>query len=221
MSRRRHISWWPFISLIPLGLGAWAPIYAGVRARFAPWTALGAAWSAIVVLGFVLNGVDGRAGHDDLAGACLIVGWCGAAATSFVIRRSFEQRIALGLDEPSRSGLDHAEAAAERRLHDRQRARRIAHDDPALALEMGIGRPDRPGGADGGLVDVNHASAHELCGLPGVDDALAERIVQTRREVRCFSSLEDLGSVLDLDGALVEGLRDRAIFIASPPAPSK
>ncbi|HTU31408.1 MAG TPA: helix-hairpin-helix domain-containing protein [Solirubrobacteraceae bacterium] len=221
MSQRRHITWWPFISLIPLGLGAWAPIYAGVRARYRPWTMLGVLWSAIVVLGFVLNGVDGKAGHDDLAGACLIVGWCGAAASSFVIRRAFEQRIALGLDQADPSAFDHAEVAAERRLHDREHARRIVRENPALALEMGIGRPDRPGGADGGLVDVNHASAHELTSLPGVDEDLAERIVATRREVHTFSSIEDLGTVMDLDGRLVEGLRDAAIFIAAPQDPER
>ena len=30
---------WPYISLIPLGFGAWAPIYAGVKARRSVWIA--------------------------------------------------------------------------------------------------------------------------------------------------------------------------------------
>jgi DNA uptake protein ComE-like DNA-binding protein len=52
--------------------------------------------------------------------------------------------------------------------------------------------------------------------LPGVDDALAARILATRSEVDGFSSLEDFGTVMDVEGRLVEGLRERAIFL--PPA---
>jgi len=45
---------WPWLSLLPLGFGAWVPIYAGVRARVMAWTALGVGWSAIAVAGWIL-----------------------------------------------------------------------------------------------------------------------------------------------------------------------
>jgi DNA uptake protein ComE-like DNA-binding protein len=198
---------WPYISLIPIGLGAWAPIYAGVKARRAIWIVLGILWSAVVIAGFVANSVSrsGHSGNDDFAGFLLILGWVGAIATSFAIRSAYERQIG--------SELELAAAAAEQRLQDRERAREIAQRDPALAQEIGIGRPDRHGATDAGLVDVNNASASALLELPEVDGELATRIVEERRQVGGFSSLEDMGAAMDLDGGLVEGLRDRVVFL--------
>jgi DNA uptake protein ComE-like DNA-binding protein len=78
---------------------------------------------------------------------------------------------------------------------------------------MGVGRPDLPGSTDAGLIDVNNASVSALLKLPGVDDELATRLAEVRAQVGGFSSVEDLGATLDLDGNLVEGLRDRAVFL--------
>jgi hypothetical protein len=44
---------WPYISLIPIGFGAWAPIYAGAKARQRTWILLGISWSAVVLAGFI------------------------------------------------------------------------------------------------------------------------------------------------------------------------
>lgn len=198
---------WPYVSLIPIGLGAWAPIYAGVRARVRSWVALGVLWSAIVVAGFIKNSlsVSGHHGNDDLAGLLMIVGWVGAVATSFTIRNRYERRLA--------SPLLAAETVGEERLLDRSRALQIAHENPALAREMGVGRPDRPGAFDAGVVDVNNAPLSALLRLPGVEDALATLIVETRAATGGFSSLEDLGLVLDLPGDLVERLRGHVVFL--------
>jgi hypothetical protein len=193
---------WPWISLTPIGLGAWAPIYGGWKARRPVWVALGVVWTLLLVLGFVLNGTRGMAGHDDLAGACLIAAWIGGAATSFALRRPYEQAMA--------SPLLRAEETAAVRLADRERARRIAHRDPRLAAEMGIGRTDA---VSAGLVDINSATLPQLLRLPGVDGTLAGRIITIRERVRGFSSLEDMGTVLDVDGALIEGLRDWVVFL--------
>jgi DNA uptake protein ComE-like DNA-binding protein len=198
---------WPFISLIPIGLGAWAPIYAGVKARRPVWILLGVLWSAIVVAGFVANAVStsGKTGNDDFAGFLFILGWVGAVATSFAIRSAYERQMS--------SELERATEAAEQRLADRQRALEIARRDPALAQEVGIGRPDRQGAADAGLVDVNNAGVTALLKLPGVDGDLATQIIETREKVGGFSSLEDCGVTLDLDGGIVEGLRGRVVFL--------
>jgi DNA uptake protein ComE-like DNA-binding protein len=48
--------------------------------------------------------------------------------------------------------------------------------------------------------------------LPGIDDGLATRIVEARAATNGFSSIEDIGLALDLDGNLVEDLRKRAFF---------
>jgi DNA uptake protein ComE-like DNA-binding protein len=196
---------WPYISLIPIGLGAWAPIYAGLKAHTPRWVALGVLWSALVVAGFVANGLSSHPGSDDLAGFLIIAGWVGAIATSFSIRAAYEREIA--------SPLLHAAEAAELRLRDRRRALELARTDPALAREIGVGRPDRQGAADAGLVDVNNASVTALLDLPGVDGDVATQIVEGREKIGGFSSLEDMGAALDLDGALVERLRGAVVFL--------
>ncbi len=194
---------WPYISLIPLGLGAWAPIYAGVRARERAWVLLGILWSAIAIAAFVISG--SHRGNNDMAGFLIILAWVGAIATSFAIRPAYERQL--------ESPLLEAATAAELRLQDRQRALRLARENPALANEIGIGRPDRQGAVDAGLVDVNNASVTALLKLPGIDGDLATQIVEARQKVGGFSSLEDMGAAMDLDGRLVEGLRDGVVFL--------
>ncbi len=195
---------WPYISLLPLGVGAWAPIYAGVKAQRNLWTVLGIVWTVIAVAGWVLASATAH-GSNDIAGFLLIFSWVGGAATSFSIRGAYDRQLASGLLE--------ATGAAQQRLHDREQALRLAREKPELAKEIGIGRPDRPDADSAGLVDVNNANVTALLTLPGVNGDLATEIVEAREKVGGFSSLEDCGAALDLDGALVEELRGRVVFL--------
>ena len=196
---------WPLISLIPIGLGAWAPIYAGAKAKRGLWVGLGILWCLIVIAGFVADGLSSHPNSDGLTGGLLILGWVGAIATSFSIAPAYRRQMS--------SPLEAAVEAGEQRLLDHERARRLAAENPALAKEIGVGRPDRAGAADAGLVDVNNASVTALLKLPGVNGELATKIIETREHVHGFSSVEDMGLVLDLDGDLVEGLRDETVFL--------
>jgi DNA uptake protein ComE-like DNA-binding protein len=195
---------WPYISLIPFGFGSWAPVYAGVKARRPLWIALGLVWSAMVVAALALSSGKGHA-NDGGVGALVIIAWIGGIATSFSIRAAYEREMA--------SPLHMATAAAEQRLADRRKALELARSNPALAREVGIGRPDRRGANDEGLVDVNNASVTALLNLPGIDGDAATRIIETRERVDGFASLEDFGETLDLDGGLVDGLRDKCVFL--------
>ncbi len=197
-------SHWAYISLIPVGFGAWAPLYAGVKARRPTWIALGAVWTAMIVVALVLSSGHGH-GNDGIVGALAIIAWVGGIATSFSIRDAYDRQM--------RSPLQEATSAAEQRLHDRRRAAEIAQRDPALAQEIGIGRPDRADADPAGLVDVNNASVTALMTLPGVDGDLATEMIETREKVGGFSSLEDCGAQLDLDGDAVEALRDKVVFL--------
>jgi Helix-hairpin-helix motif len=199
-----HRSRWPYISLIPIGFGAWAPIYAGVKAREPKWVALGALWTAMIVVALILSSGHGH-GEDGLVGALAIIAWVGGIATSFSIRGAYEQQMG--------SPMLRAAEVGEQRLRDREQAQRIARDNPALAREMGIGRPDVAGAADAGLVDVNNASVTALLTLTGVDGDVATEIVEAREKVHGFASLEDMGAALDLDGNLVDGLRGAVVFL--------
>ena len=193
---------WVWLSVIPFGLGAWAPIYAGARVHNRRWTTIGAVWSLIAVIGWVVAIASNGGGAG---GLLIILGWAGAAATSFAIRDRYREMLG--------SPFETAVLGAEGRLAERDRARKLARERPALALEMGIGRPDLPNAQSAGLVDVNNAPAGVIARLPGLDDALAQQIVRAREDTHGFSSVEDLGVALDLDGNLVEDLRDCVVFL--------
>jgi hypothetical protein len=117
----------------------------------------------------------------------------------------------------TRVGLGHLDDPrvheAETRLRNRERALRLARENPSLALEAGIGRPDIRGAFHGEVIDVNNASAGALASLPDIGHRLALRIVGVRTRVGGFSSLEDLGLVLDLNGDQVERLRGLVVFL--------
>jgi hypothetical protein len=102
---------------------------------------------------------------------------------------------------------------ARERLAQREKALKLAREDPQLALEAGVGRPDLPGAYDGGLVDLNHAPVGVIACLPTFDKELADRVVAARERVDGFASLEDLGTVLDLPGEQVEDLRHHVVFL--------
>jgi hypothetical protein len=191
-----------WLSVIPFGLGAWAPIYAGARVHNRRWTTIGAVWSLIAVIGWVVAIASNGGGAG---GLLIILGWAGAAATSFAIRDRYREMLG--------SPFETAVLGAEGRLAERDRARKLARERPALALEMGIGRPDLPNAQSAGLVDVNNAPAGVIARLPGLDDALAQQFVRAREDTHGFSSVEDLGVALDLDGNLVEDLRDCVVFL--------
>lgn len=200
---RRGDTRWAGWSLLPLGLGAWTPIFAGVRARKPLWTLIGVVLTVIAMVGWVVAAVTN--GDSALAGGLIIFAWVGAVATSFTIRQAY----ARALESPWADALE----SAESKLAERDRARRLARQRPRLALEMGIGRPDVPGAHDAGLIDVNHAGRGALMRLPGIDGTLAAQIIAVRGRIHGFLSLEDLGAALDLDGHLVEDLRDRVVFL--------
>ena len=197
-----RVPWWVWVSAMPFGLGAWTPVVPGVALRRPLWIALGVLWTLVAVAGWVAAVVnDGGSG----AGGLIILGWVGAIATTLTIRPAFNRT--------SGSAFVRERRAAERRLAERREAQRLAVENPVLALELGVGRPDRPGAQSAGLVDVNNAPREVLRLLPGIDEAKAMKIVRLREELNGFASLHDLGAVLELDGHAVERLRDDAVFL--------
>ncbi len=89
----------------------------------------------------------------------------------------------------------------------------LATRDPRKAVGLGVGRPDLPGSRHGHLVDVNHAPAHAIGGLPGVGKDQAVEIVALREQLGGFDSVEDLGALMSLHPRVVEALRTRAVAL--------
>lgn len=79
------------------------------------------------------------------------------------------------------------------------------------ALDLSHPPPPQHGGArrEEPLVDLNHADLEGLQSLPGVGPALAQRILDARRE-QMFTSLEDVARVRGIGPATIERFRSRA-----------
>ncbi len=105
---------WPYVSLLPFGIGAWVPIYAGVRARQKVWILLGILWFAIWVAGVIKAPGDssGNASADSLATFLWIVAWAGAIVTSFTIRASYDRRMSSGSHAARQDGRGDAPRTA-------------------------------------------------------------------------------------------------------------
>jgi Helix-hairpin-helix motif len=214
--RPRHA--WMLLSLFPLGLGAWVPLVAGLRARRPLWVALGILYCAVLLAGFIIGEATPDEEDGSLAGMLIVLPWAAAAATTLAIYPSYRRRRALLEDvEEREQGSERLrlqrELEFQQRERERERARELVRSDPVAALERGVGRPDIRGAHHGDLVDVNHAPDSVLQTLPGIDADLARRIVATRENVGQFSSVADMAFVLDLDPDTAARLERVAIAI--------
>lgn len=204
-SRFRGKAW--LLLCLPVGLTTFAAfLYIGIRARRRRWLVWAGVYAATLAGWLVLSAPDRPSSTAQGVGAALaLVTWIGGGVHALVVSNDAVRRI-HGNEDP-------ALQAAEARIERRAEGRHLLASQPALAREVGVGRPDIPGADDYGLVDVNHASAAALTRLPGITEDLAGRIVGQRAQAGGFSSAEDLGVLLDLPPATVDGLRDMAIFL--------
>src|SRR3954462_7352111 len=136
----RRVPWWVWISGLPLALGAWAPLIPALQMRRPLWGLAGVVWSAIAIVGWSLEDSHGNSN----GGGWVILAWVGAVATVLAIRPAYMR--ARG------ASFLHGRGEPERRRAARRGAVRIAAEDPALAEELGIGRPDRPGARHAGVI---------------------------------------------------------------------
>ena len=68
-------------------------------------------------------------------------------------------------------------------------------------------RPVKPDPPEPGSLDPNSATAEELCGLPGIGPALAQRILADRAENGAYREAADLARVKGIGPATVERVR--------------
>lgn len=104
-------------------------------------------------------------------------------------------------------------AGAQRRRELRAEARAMVGRDPALAIELGIGRPDLGRGFDdGGLIDLNSAPVELLAKMSGLGGDRAPALVRVREQTGPFISVEDAVIRSDLPPHLVEVISEYAVF---------
>ena len=195
---------WLLVPLGSLGIASFVPpAYFGLRQR----RRSGYVWSALLlalIAAFFI--VDPGEGHrhgtrPGVAVALIMLCWVGGVAVAGAYLVSTHDD-----DDPVKI------ARRQRKL--REEARALVESDPRLAIEAHIGRPDIAGDhRDGGLVDVNRVPESTLAKLPGIDAALAKRIVSSRREVGGYSSLDDLITTLAIDPMRLDDAADRIVCI--------
>ncbi|WP_166355685.1 helix-hairpin-helix domain-containing protein [Phytoactinopolyspora limicola] len=200
---------WMLIPVASLGVLAWLPAaQAWWRARTAGWL-LAAALLAVGSAAVLIGAADGGGG----AGwGAIIIGTVlgGVVAAAIGYRTAFGQR-ERPLDPALREALHNRARRAE--------ARAIAARDPELALELGVGRPDRPGGGyvDGGLIDLNNATAAGIVHVLGWNPQLAESYVAERDARHGYRSLTEIGALSSLDPAVLESSAERIIVLPYRP----
>ncbi len=116
-----------------------------------------------------------------------------------------DERMAVEVDPELRSALHRRER--------RKLAREIVIKDPALAVDLCIGRPDLDRRfVDGGLIDVNNVPAWVLGALPGFDQAMAQRVLDARARFEGLQSAADLVVHADIPSEVIEDLEERLLF---------
>ena len=174
----------PLVFLLPLvtfGLAS-GPMFAvlAIRRRSRRLGIDAAIYGAACVGGYVLIMAFPVESMWPIVGLFLGVGQAFVAATHAAILVPAPQRVVtpmLALEPEQR----------------RAQARQIADRDPAMARQLGIGRPDlRRAYDDGGLLDLNEVSEDILATLEGITPQVAQAIVWSRHTWGKFGSVSDL-----------------------------
>ncbi|AYY13816.1 hypothetical protein EF847_15040 [Actinobacteria bacterium YIM 96077] len=215
---------WILIPIISMSFLSWVPaaqIY--WRARTAGWlitTAALALTSAAIVAGMA----------TDTAGA--VFGWLiiGAAVGGTTAAVSGHEIVF------DRKGPE-TDPAVHEALENRERrkeAKGIAESDPQLAIELGIGRPElrrshrtsrdrlhdqRQPYDDGGMIDLNNATADSIIDVLGWDAGLVSNFVNDRELRRGYTSFTELQALSRIDPQLIEAQKDRIVVLPYQHAP--
>ncbi len=195
-------------ALVPLGsVGALTPavfLHAAIKMRST------LAWAAFVIyLVGTVTMFTTVSSNDALFSAGLVLNTLGGTAHAFAVRRRVFPR-----PDPVAYGNDQAIQFAQHRRDLRQEARELAERDPGLAMELRIGRPDLPRRYDdGGLVDMNHAPAAVIAGLPGMTPELVEQILEARQAVGTFTSAVEVCITANLPADLTSPLTEYTVYL--------
>jgi hypothetical protein len=202
---RRHPGtwWWFLVPLLTCGFTTFAMVAFGtvriskVRSRRFVQVNVAAAAVYFIVTGAYFTFLpalepDGVL-YDLLMSVMLLLTWCVGTAHVAVLQH-LAQRNDAALTAWDGPGGDPAVAAAQWRMQRRKEARELAVRNPALAIELGIGRPDRPNRqyVDGGLVDINHVPVDWLVRELDVTSAQAAEIVAVREQSGGFTTPDEI-----------------------------
>ena len=213
--------WWFFVHVLSMGVLAGIPFtHAATVTRRRTYALLAAAVTVATVLWIVFAAVAPRDAAGQTSGplnamaALMFFGvFIGGVVALIVLRGQVYGRNAA-VRQTAPAGPDPAVARAMAGRQRRQEARALAANDPLLAHELRIGRPDLPRDYDdGGLVDLNGAPAPVVAQLCGIEPVQAARIVQARQAAGRFGAVDDVFTYTDLPVEVWDRVRDRGIVL--------
>ena len=212
--------WYFVITIASVGLLAAVPFFhAASRLDRPQLRKVGVAMAAASLLGFALI----AASPEDDTGTP--TGWpSNVAAVILLLVMLVASLLLIGLrrevyqpsvDAMPPTGNQGAMANVEAARRARNEARNLAVKDPMMARELGIGRPDSSTGyLDGGLLDLNLATAAQLSAICGLPREQAEAVVAARASLGRFLTVEDAVVFGQIGEDYASMVRDRGIVIA-------
>ncbi|MEV6873587.1 hypothetical protein [Amycolatopsis sp. NPDC051128] len=217
----RFVSRWYFVvTMVSFGFFAWVPfVHAAVRlgrkSLYARALVFGAAAAVMAMLMSLApkdaaGKVVGATG-DLLTSIAVILG-VAVVAVACVQQSKLRREILRQAPGERLDGPDPALAAALAARNRRAEARKLATEDPLIARDLRIGRPDLPRNYDdGGLVDLNSAPAAVIASVCGLDVTTADEIVETRSAAGGFAAVDDVFTAVPV--AAWDRIRDRAVVL--------
>ncbi|GAA4545538.1 hypothetical protein [Pseudonocardia xishanensis] len=202
----REGGWYLVLDVVSLGIASPIPFaHAAVRLK-RPLSILWPVLYAAAVTALLIAVEPAETRTDNTVGG-LIIGLMVVAFCHLLwVRRQVWPATPAQSADPA---MAEALAARQRRAE----SRRIVAEDPALARDLRIGRPDlRTGYDDGGLVDLGSAPAALIAEVCGIDLETAGRIVETR-QARPYDTVDDVFTWADVPYALWERVRERGVVV--------
>ncbi|WP_053202842.1 hypothetical protein [Jiangella muralis] len=213
---------WVLIPLLSLTSLAWLP------ATQAWWRTRSAGWASVALP--LLLGSGGivalfAAGEDDGAAFGLLIvgtlvgGLAAALKARPVVFARPEETVELPPYEPDPAAVpEAADHPAVREIlagrERRRQAREIVARDPAMAHELGIGRPDADRDYDdGGLVDLNNLGAGDLATALGWARETAEAFVVARDLRGGYATTDEVAALSGLEPALLDRDAERVVLL--------
>jgi hypothetical protein len=192
---------WASVPLWSLGLLAFVPFLrlalTGSRRSRRAWAVFGAYLAVDVV-------VYGAVGVSPSGGGLAMLALMAIASV-----HAFAAFRLSAADLRSQQAL----AAAQARMKRRQATRELVRANPALAHELGVGRPDLAGQYDdGGLIDVNHVPEPVLTSALDLTPAEAKAIEGARARLGSFVSAEEVAVYAGLEPGRLDEVGDLLWF---------
>ncbi len=212
--------WYFVVTIATIGFFAWVPfVHAALRlGRKSLYVRAGVFGAAAAVVGVLMSlapkDTAGKAvgTTGNLLTSIGVVVALAVVAVACVQQAKLRREILRQVPGERLEGPDPALAAALAARDRRTEARKLATEDPLIARDLRVGRPDLPRNYDdGGLVDLNNAPADVIASVCGLDAATAEAIVDIRATVGGFAAVDDVGAVVPF--GTLDRVRDRAVVL--------